>query len=241
MQETLDLGRREEISLIRDRLAATFGRRREAPRLAPISQFVKSFISGKTLDPVSHRVFGDLTRRFPRWPDLAAASPALIERTIFEVTFADWKAERLGPALRLIQSERPDFDLGFLGDWRVTDALTWLRKLPGVGCKIASSTLNFSTLNRPAFVVDTHVLRVLQRYGFVGPRVEAADAHAAVMAVASTWSAEDLAELHTLLKLLGQTVCSAKDRQCDRCPLQPRCKMGNSLLWRETPRRAASS
>lgn len=237
MQQGLDLGMGAEIAGMRDRLSEAFGPRRDRPRLPPIDQFVKSFISSRTRDPVSHRVFGELTRRYPTWHDLASAPVAAIERTIFEVTFADRKAEQLGPALRLIEADKPDFDLSFLRQWRVADALAWLQRLPGVGRKIASSTLNFSTLDLPAFVVDSHVLRILQRYGFVGPRMDAAGAHDAVMAVTTDWSAEDLAELHVLLKLLGQTVCGDKTRLCDRCPLKPRCRMAGSLLWRGEPRR----
>jgi len=40
------------------------------------------------------------------------------------------------------------------------------------------------------------------------------------------WDAEDLAELHRLMKLLGQTVCTAHAPACGDCPLRdlcPRC------------------
>ena len=237
MQTRFDLGMSGEIGQVRDRLCEVFGRLRDAVRPPPMSQFVKSFISSRTLDPVSLVAFSSLTRRYPRWLDLAKAPSAAIERTIFDVTFAERKATELGPALRLIAAERPDFSLEFLRDWRVTDALAWLQRIPGVGRKIASSTLNFSTLGMPAFVVDTHVLRVLQRYGFFGPKIDAPTAHDAVMAATSGWSGEDLTELHSLLKLLGQTACGARERHCARCPLQARCRMANSSLWQNAPRR----
>lgn len=237
MQSRLDLGMSDEIERVRNRLCGVFGRLRDAVRLPPIDQFVRSFIGSRTLDPVSFRAFGNLVHRFPRWGDLAVAPSATIERTIFEVTFADVKAARLGPALRLIAAEHPDFSLEFLRSRRVTDALAWLERLPGVGRKIASSTLNFSTLDMPVFVVDSHVLRVLQRYGFVGPKVDPAGAQEAVMVATAGWSGEDLAELHSLLKMLGQTACGDRKRHCERCPLQPRCRMANSLLWQNAPRR----
>ena len=241
MQARFDLGMASEIGRVRDRLCEVFGRLRDAVRPPPINQFVKSFISSRTHDPVSLLAFSGLVRRYPRWIDLAKAPPAAIERTIFDVTFADRKAKELGPALRLIAVERPDFSLEFRRGWRVADALAWLQRIPGVGRKIAASTLNFSTLDMPAFVVDTHVLRVLQRYGFVGPTVDAPAAHDAVMEVTTSWSSEDLAELHSLLKLLGQTACGARERHCTRCPLQARCKMANSPLWQNAPRRLTPS
>ena len=209
MQAKFDLGMAGEIGRVRDRLCEVFGRLRDAARPPPIDQFVRSFIGSRTRDPVSFRAFGNLVHHFPRWVDLAVAPPAAIERMIFEVTFADVKAERLGPALRLIAADHPDFGLEFLRRRKVAEALAWLERLPGVGRKIASSTLNFSTLDMPAFVVDSHVLRVLQRYGFIGPKVDPTGAQEAVMAAAAGWSGEDLAELHSLLKLLGQAVCTA--------------------------------
>ena len=48
----------------------------------------------------------------------------------------------------------------------------------------ATLTLNFSSLRGRAFVFDTHVLRVLRRFGFVGENAAIEDACDAVMASA---------------------------------------------------------
>jgi len=39
--------------------------------------------------------------------------------------------------------------------------------LPGVGRKVAAPALNASTLAMPVLIVDSHVLRVFERLGFV--------------------------------------------------------------------------
>ena len=62
---------------------------------------------------------------------------------------------------------REGSNLDFLGDHPVEQGLRWLEEIYGVGRKIAAATLNFSTLRKRAMVVDTHVLRVLRRFGFV--------------------------------------------------------------------------
>ena len=240
MQTRFGLAMTGEIGHVRDRLCEVFDRLRDAVGLPPMNQFVKSFIRSRPLDPVSLVASSDLVHRYPHWIDLAKAPPATIDRPIFDATFANSKAKELGPALRLIAVERPDFSLEFLRDWRVTDVLAWLQRIPGVGRKIAAATLNFSALDMLAFVVDTHVLRVPMRYGFVGPKVAASTAHDAVMLATAGWSGADLAELPSLLKLLRQTAYGARERHCSRCPLQARCKMATSPLWQKAPHRLSS-
>lgn len=223
MQTSFDFGGSGEISQIRDRLNRAFGSRRPASRRRPVAQLVRSLIASRTRDEVSERVFQRLVRRYSRWSEMAVATPRAIEATIAEVTFADAKAAQIAAALRMIAASHPDFSLDFLKGSPLGDALAWLEQLPGVGPKVSAATLNFSTLERPAFVVDTHVLRILRRFGFVDPQAQIETTRDAVMAATAGWSADELAELHSLLKYLGQTLCRADKAACPDCPIQARC------------------
>jgi protein ImuA len=80
------------------------------------------------------------------------------------------------------------------------------------------------------FVVDTHVLRVLQRFGFVGMRVDIEAAYDTVMAAADGLDADDLFELHWHMKSLGQTVCTYAQAMCTSCPLSDICQRGVKYL-----------
>ncbi|HEX4861470.1 MAG TPA: hypothetical protein VFV07_09550, partial [Rhizomicrobium sp.] len=93
----------------------------------------------------------------------------------------------------------------------------------GVGRKIAAATLNFSTLRKRAMVVDTHVLRVLRRFGFVSSSAPAEEAYDAVMAAAGELDADDLYELHWHIKRLGQKFCTSVQASCAHCPLSELC------------------
>lgn len=227
MQDAFDFGAGTDIARIRVLLRARLGVLVPFGKLEPADQFVRSSIGSRTRDAVSWAAFGRLRCRFPRWTELATAKRADIEVAIAEVTYADVKAARLGAALRAILADHPDLDLGFLGRWPVDRALLWLERLPGAGPKVAAAVLNFSTLERPAFVVDTHVLRVLRRFGFVGRRADTRRACDAVMVATSGWSAADLTEMHVLLKRLGQTVCRAEVPDCRICPLKRGCRTAN--------------
>ena len=115
------------------------------------------------------------------------------------------------------------FRLDFLGEGALAEALAWLEKLPGVGRKVAASTLNASILRRPVFIVDSHVLRILQRLRFVDPHAVAAQTSDAVTAARPGWSGDDFLAFHMMVKRLGQTICHATAPECGICPLRNEC------------------
>ena len=228
MQRVFSFGAVDDLTWVRDQLRSHFGAAGPVLVRAPIDQLVKSLISSRTRDEVSSSAYGRLMERYSDWSDLARARPDDVKAIIWDVTFSDVKAVRLGEMLRSIAEFYPDLDLAFLGRLTVSQALRWLERLPGVGRKVAASTLNFSTLTMPAFVIDTHILRILRRYGLVGPKADTRLAFDAVMALSETWSAVDLAELHIFMKRLGQTVCRADHGCCRDCPIRPQCKAAAS-------------
>jgi endonuclease-3 len=117
--------------------------------------------------------------------------------------------------------------LDHLADLDEEVAMQWLRRLPGVGSKIAAEVLNFSTLRKRAFVVDTQLLRLGGRLGLLPLDADYDAGYEQLMRqLPDAWDAEDLAELHRLMKLLGQTTCTAHTPSCGACPLRdlcPRC------------------
>lgn len=224
MQMTFSFWATEDMEWMRDRLRLCFGRPRPVRVRAPVGQLVKSLISSRTRDEVSLGAYQRLVEAYPEWSGIAQAPTADVEGIIGDVTFPDVKARHLGDALAAIAVYRPDFDLTFLGSLGVVQALAWLERLPGVGRKVSASTLNFSTLYMPAFVVDTHILRILRRFGFVRGTADTRTAYDLTMAALPDWSADDLAELHVLIKRLGQTICCADRANCRSCPISRRCQ-----------------
>lgn len=225
MQQAFDFGL-ADVAKWRAALAGHPGAPVPSCRRTPLGQLVKSLLSGRTRDAVSKMAYDALVARYPDPRRLAAASPAAIEAIVAHVTFASAKAAYLAATLALIGRERPDFDLGFLADRPLDDALAWLERLPGVARKVSASTLNASTLGRPVFIVDTHVLRVLQRLGFVGPAADYRAASEAVTAAMPGWSGDDFLAFHIAMKRLGQTVCRWDVADCGRCPLAGDCLVG---------------
>jgi len=224
MQALFDFEPSPILLQLRDKLLSTFGRQVAERRLDPASQLVKALISTRTYDAVSWAAFGRLRAAYPDWRALAAAEPKAVEAIIAAVTFADQKARQLPILFRLIEHRTGGVSLDFLADLPVDQAMAWLEDLPGVGRQIAAAVLNFSTLNKRAMVVDTHVHRVTRRLGLVGRTAEPAQSYDALMVLAPAGAtAADFYELHWLIKGLAQSICTDSPPACGRCPLNSLC------------------
>ena len=244
MQLTFELETSPLLPRLRRSLLAMFGPQPHQGRADPLSQLINSLISARTLDEVSWNAFVRLRGAFEDWAELADAAPKRIEAAIAAVTFADQKARQLPTLIRVIQIRAGGLDLGFLADRPVEEAMEWLQSLPGVGVKSAAVTLNFSALRGRALVVDTHVHRVAKRLGLAGRSSEPAQAYEALMAmVPAAWAAEDLFEMHWLIKGLSQKICTDAAPRCGMCPLKDICPrigvgVGRKVVELSTARRA---
>ncbi len=224
MQLSFDLGVSSNLPKVRSRLIAALGPQQADGRHDPMTQLVKSMISGRTQDAVSWQAFCRLVDRWPSWRELSEAPSAEIERVIGQVTHAEKKAVYVPAALKLIEIRTGGFSLDHLADAPVEQAMHWLHGLPGVGWKTAAAVLNFSTLNKRALVVDTHLHRVAKRLGLVGRHSDVAEAYAALMDEApAAWEAASFYELHWLFKRHGQQVCTHAEPNCRLCPLNDLC------------------
>jgi endonuclease-3 len=200
MQLSLALDPDPPVLAVHQKLKLAFGSFAGGPRLAPVDQLVKSLISARTYDEVSWPAYHRLKARYRPWERLIDAPPGEIQAIIAPVTFAEIKA-------------------GWL-----PEALSWLRRLPGVGDKVAAAVLNFSTLGRRAMVVDTHVWRVARRIGLASRNADPeAVRYVITDAVPADWAADDFFDLHWLLKRLGQTLCQDHRTRCGGCPVAGLC------------------
>jgi endonuclease III len=223
MQLPLPFDADSRLPRIRDCLRAVHGPQRDDVRLDPVSQFVKAIISSDTRDEISSRIFAQLQQAMP-WEALTDIDSGVLSAMIAEVRHASNKARDLIMAMRIIRARQGRLNLAFLADWPIEDAMSWLCRLRGIGDKVAAATLNFSELRQRVLAVDRHVLRTSQRIGLVPPNADYTRGSRVLMRmIPNEWDADDLYELHWLMKAHGQTKCRFARPLCDTCPLAQIC------------------
>lgn len=156
-------------------------------------------------------------------PDWQAVEDAPLDELIEVIRpggLAPQKAPRIQASLRRIREERGDHSLEFLGDMTALDARDWLTSMPGIGRKTASVVLLFS-FGLPLMPVDRHIERVALRIGLIPPKTTADDAHEMFLRMLEP---DEMYPAHVGLITHGRRICHARNPECDRCPIAPRCR-----------------
>ncbi|MCX6090456.1 MAG: endonuclease III [Candidatus Atribacteria bacterium] len=102
---------------------------------------------------------------------------------------------------------------------KVPDTLDELLELPGVGRKTANLVITVA-FGKPGISVDTHVHRIVNRWGYVNtPTPDKTE-----MALREKLPLEYWIPVNSLLVLFGQNVCLPRYPRCPICPLKPFCE-----------------
>jgi endonuclease-3 len=214
-----DVHHKRPVAPALDALRRRFGRPRRTRRFAPLEELILTVLSQNTNDGNRDRAFASLRAAFPSWELVARAPARAVERAIRTGGLARTKSRVIQAILRRVATERGGFDLGFLRDIPLDEAHAWLRSFSGVGDKTAACVLLFSC-GRPAFPVDTHVLRASRRLGWIPAQATAAEAHRRLAAVIPK---RRYFEAHVNLITLGRRLCKPRNPRCPECPLAAVC------------------
>jgi endonuclease III len=204
-----------------EQVVALYGHQPLVPRREPMHELISTILSHRTTGTNEDRAYARMRERFPTWEAVRDAPVDELAEAIAESNYAEQKAPRIQEVLRRIIAERGSADIEFLRDLPLPDALAWLTSLPGVGPKTASLVLLFC-FARPVLPVDTHVHRVSQRVGLIGPRVDPTAAHPLLQALLPL-DAQVLYNFHICTLRHGQQICIWATPRCQRCPLTTIC------------------
>lgn len=212
----------QRIRAVQRRLRAEQGAFRPKPKLPIIDELVATVLSQATSDRNSERAFAELKTRFPHWEQVVEAPWEEVANAIRSGGIADQKARRIQQILRAIEEHEGSIDLGRLTELDDQAVEEYLTSLPGVGPKTAACVLVFS-MGRAAFPVDTHVLRVATRLGWIPPKTTGDKAH---RLLAPRVPPDIRYDLHIALITHGRTVCKAQRPRCAECVLLDLCPYG---------------
>src|SRR5713101_3238400 len=226
------------LARIYDLLIATYGEPQNEPDYDPVGGLIGTILSQHTSDINSERAYKQLVETFPTWEEVRDAPTYKVAEAILSGGLANIKARRIQDVLHELtelQAQRSDtrpltHALDELSHMQPEEAWRSLRKLPGVGPKTAACVLMFN-LDLPVMPVDTHVHRVSQRLGLIGPKVSTDQAHDIF---AKQVPPEWVYPLHVNLIRHGRQVCHAQRPNCGECTLYSQCAYVGSVNPQET-------
>lgn len=214
------MNQRDQVKTVLERLCRTYGKPSKRPLESPLDSLVSTILSQNTSDLNSHRAFEALKKAYPDWPMVLSATKNDLAKVIQAGGLANQKAARIKEILARIQKERGELSLDFLENESTKSARTYLLDFKGVGQKTAACVLLFS-LNKPVFPVDTHILRIAIRLGWIPKNSDADHAHALLEKIIPQ---SMYFTAHINLIAQGKTICKAIKPHCRTCPISDLCK-----------------
>ncbi|MDE0720841.1 MAG: endonuclease III [Dehalococcoidia bacterium] len=208
-----------DVALTIEMMTQQYGPFTHEARLPPSDEMVFTILSQHTSDINSSRAYRNLMETFSSLEAVASADVADIAKAIALGGLAKIKAPRIKAVLNKILELNGDLDLSFLREMPLNDAKTWLRQLPGIGPKSAGIVLSFS-LGMPAMAIDTHIYRVSQRLGVIGPKVSVDKAHEILE---DKVEPEEVLNFHVSYINHGRQVCKAQRPLCPECVVGGLC------------------
>ncbi len=208
-----------DVALTIEMMTQQYGPFTHEARLPPTDEMVFTILSQHTSDINSSRAYRSLMETFSSLEAVASANVADIEKAIALGGLAKIKAPRIKAVLNKILELNGELDLSFLREMPLNDAKTWLRQLPGIGPKSAGIVLSFS-LGMPAMAIDTHIYRVSQRLGVIGPKVSVDKAHEILE---DKVEPEEVFNFHVSYINHGRQVCKAQRPLCPECVVGGLC------------------
>jgi len=198
---------------------------RKRKRLPALDELILTILSQNTSDSNSLGAFEKLKRKFPSWDEVAKADVGRIIETIRAGGLAEQKAPRIKAILNEVHVEHGAYDLEHLRDMTLDDGLEYLLHFNGVGLKTASCVMLFS-LGKPAFPVDTHILRVSRRLGIIGAKDSAEKAS---QIYRQHTNPGDRYKFHMDIIHFGREICHSRKPECDICKLIKSCLFHTGL------------
>jgi endonuclease III len=193
----------------------------------PVDELVYIILSRRTREGAYQPAYEALKTAFPGWEALASAPAEEIEAIIAFSGLGHRKAISLKSALSALVARRfGSCTLEPTRSWTDEAVADFLCSLPEVGPKSAACVMMCS-LDRPAFPVDAHVGRVLERLGVMTDLGVELDGRDHKFKQAVLWHAVPPSlrySLHVNMLQHGRTTCLPRRPRCDSCALFDLCR-----------------
>ncbi len=182
----------------------------------PYHMVVMVALSARTRDEQILKLAPGFFQKFPTAECLPDADLSVITRAISTIGLYQQKAKNLQKMAQMIVR---DFD------GEVPRTMEELTRLPGVGRKTASVIL-VTAFGVPAIAVDTHVHRVVNRFGWVRTKVPEVTERVLLDLLPKKYHAI----VNRVFVPFGRTICIPGKPRCWECPLVDECAFAKKNL-----------
>ncbi len=170
---------------------------------------IGTILSARTKDETTVQASRRLFSKVKKPKDLEKLSVSEVERLIFPVGFYRNKA-------RFLKALPKALDEKFGGI--IPRTVEELIKLPGVGRKTANLVVAVA-FQEPAVCVDTHVHRIMNRFGYVKTNTP----FETELALRRKLPKKYWVKINSILVAFGQHLCTPVSPHCSRCPIISQC------------------
>ena len=184
----------------------------------PFRILIATILSARTNDKTTSVVCVKLFKKVRKFEDLENLSVKQIEKIIYPVGFYRNKAKQLKELPKIIKKE-------FGGE--IPSKIEDLIKLPGVGRKTAN-LVRLSAFEKDAICVDTHVHRIMNRFGYV----KTINPLETEMALRKKLPLKYWKRINYLLVSYGQNTCAPISPFCSKCKIIEFCNRNNVIKSR---------
>lgn len=176
---------------------------------SPFELLLATILSAQCTDKQVNKVTSELFKKYSTPEDFAQLPVKKLEKLIYSTGFYSSKSKNIKASADMIIKE---FDGQVPGDMKN------LLKLPGVGRKTANVLLGH-LFDTPGIVVDTHVIRISNRLGFVDSR----DAYKIEIELMKLIDEEEWVIFTHYFINHGRKVCKSRNPICNECQIAHLC------------------
>ena len=173
----------------------------------PWQLLIATMLSAQCTDERVNKVTPILFKRFKNEKQMAKASIKEVEKLVYSTGFYKNKARNI------IKTSQALVELD-----KFPSNIELLSSLPGVGRKTANVVLA-NAFEKPAIVVDTHVTRLVNRFGIAKGK----NAHILERKLGTVLDKKDWIMFSHYLIAHGRAVCTARKPACGECFLNNIC------------------
>lgn len=211
--------RKERVATILPILKRTYPQAKcSLDHCSPLELIVATILSAQSTDERVNIVTKDLFKKYTSARQFAAVPQEQLERDVHSTGFFRNKAKSIrGMAAALLEKHGGE----------VPQTMEELIELPGVGRKTANVVLGNAFNINIGVTVDTHVTRLANRLKLTDHETDAVKIEQDLIPLVPQ---KDWALWSHLLIHHGRAICTARNPQCEKCPIFSACPSGPKFL-----------